>query len=166
MVIAAVCVLGFAMSCSRQVQTESLKSSENKDAFKSVLVRLSANTAKPVSVFCVLREDEAFSLNSRGQVFTFVEKNLKNFYTFKTDTMSEHQKIMIDDFIGTILTQDINYVQATDTGAINFLVVAYVRSYTTDRQLHFDFFDFKTGSRVGSVKYMMSKMTNSFTLMQ
>lgn len=147
-------------SCLREWQTESMLTPTNSKVFLDELHRSVRKTLIPptkrIGIVSALKEGDALSPKTAG-----IARIVGNYYTFKSDDMSEHQKIMVDDFLKDTIKRDDSVVRVTDERDSDLLVVAYIRSYTWHRYLHFDIFDRHTNSQIGNVKYELSKMTTA-----
>jgi len=156
--IAVLFIALISASCLREWQTESMITPSNTKYFIEEMRRSAkkSNMAfnKRIGVSSALKEGDSFSPKTSA-----VLKTVGNYYSFKADDMSEHQKIMIDDFLKEAFKYDDNLIRSTDEKESDLLIVAYIRSYTWHRYLHFDIFDRHANSQVGSVKYELSKMT-------
>jgi hypothetical protein len=151
-------VLIISAACLREWQTESMITPANSKVFLDEMRRSSKKANldpdKRVGVSSALKVGDTFSPKTAA-----ILKTVGNYYTFKSDDMSEHQKIMIDDFLKESVKLDDKLIRVTDERESDLLVVAYIRSYTWHRYLHFDIFDRHSNAQVGNIKYELSKMT-------
>ncbi len=151
-------VLLFVTSCLREWQTESMLSPTNSRAFteelKHAAKKASLPPGKRVGITSALKEGNTFSPKTVS-----VQRAVGSYYSFASDELSEHQKIMIDDFLKEAINKDESMVRVTDEREADLLTIAYIRSYTWHRYLHFDIFDKRANALVGNIKYELSKMT-------
>ncbi len=160
--ILLLCLIGLVstllFSCSRTSQIESLSTEGNKKALAAEIGR--KDEQSKLALYYIIKEKKSFS--PRAGLESFIDNTLTRYYSFVSDELSEHQKILIDEFIKETVKGAPKLARVVNLKRTDLILVAYIRSYSTERYLHFDVYDYETGEQTGNIKYKMSKISNSF----
>ncbi len=149
-----------SVACLREWQTDSMITPSNSryclEELRRSAKKASIPSGKKIGIASALKEGDTITPKT-----VTVQRTVGNYYTFRSDELSEHQKIMIDDFLKETVRQDDSMVRVTNEADADLLTVAYIRSYTWHRYLHIDVFDRRANALVGNIKYELSKVTTA-----